>query len=100
MTAAPQSFGLLGPAQVNQQSAFAQSFVVGAKHCAGEYDWHRVDVQHWQDCASLCSSEVACEGFRFTLVSEKEENCQLTDSCGLGSNRARAFEDPHWQTFF
>lgn len=103
MTSAPQSFGILGKqARQDQQTTLEQAalaFVVGAKHCTDEYDWRRVNVQHWQDCAAFCKSELGCQGFRFTLVSV-EDNCQLTDSCSLGSNRATAFEKQHWQTFF
>lgn len=96
----PQSFGVLSRrAQLEQQTKLRQSFALGAKHCADEYDWRRGDVRHWEECASLCSADAACQGFRFTLVSV-EENCLLSDSCGLGSNRANAFEEPHWQTFF
>lgn len=100
MASAPQSFGILSrQAQLDQQTMLERTFVLGAKHCVDEYEWRRTDVQHWEQCALLCSTEAACEGFRFTLVS-MEENCQLTDSCGLGSNRATAFEESHWQTFF
>eukprot|EP00746_Dinoflagellata_sp_MGD_P166105 gnl/MRDRNA2_/MRDRNA2_95792_c0_seq1.p1 gnl/MRDRNA2_/MRDRNA2_95792_c0~~gnl/MRDRNA2_/MRDRNA2_95792_c0_seq1.p1 ORF type:complete len:540 (-),score=132.48 gnl/MRDRNA2_/MRDRNA2_95792_c0_seq1:84-1703(-) len=100
MTSAPQSFGIFSrQAQFEQKTALGQAFVLGAKHCADEYDWRRTDVQHWEECAFLCRAESACEGFRFALVAT-EENCQLTDSCDLGSTRATAFEEPHWQTFF
>lgn len=106
MTSAPQSFGILSrqvqfdrQAQFDQKAALEQAFVLGGKHCADEYDWRRTDVEHWEECAFLCRAESACEGFRFTLLAT-EENCQLTDSCDLGSTRATAFEEPHWQTFF